>query len=352
MTTYRIAHIPGDGIGPEVTAEALKVLRAAGEVHGFDIRVTDYPWSGEHYLKTRETMPDAALAEYRDHDAIFLGALGDPRIEPGLIERAVLFGCRIGLDLYVNLRPIKLYAEHLTPLKRATPETVDFLVVRENTEDLYVGIHGFFKKNTPDEIAMQELVLTRKGTERVIRYAYELSRTRPRKKLALVDKANAVRAYDLWTRVFAEVGTEYPDVERDHLYVDACTMAMVENPGRFSVIVVPNMFGDIVTDLGASIQGGIGGAASANIHPGEHGLFEPVHGSAPDLVGTHTANPVAAVASAALMLDFLGEREAATAVEKAVSQSLIRRTIPGLGADCGLTTAQIGDLLAAAVMGK
>jgi 3-isopropylmalate dehydrogenase len=351
LKTYSIAVIPGDGIGPEVTEEALKVLRAAGERFGFSIKTTPYPWSGDHYLKTGELMPDTALAEYRDHDAILLGAIGDPRMETGLLERAVVAGCRFGLDLYVNLRPIKLYAEHLCPLKHGTPETVDMLIVRENTEDLYVGTHGFFKKGTPDEVATQELLITRKGTERVIRYAYELATTRTRKKLTMVDKANAVRAYDLWTRVFAEVGNEYPQIEQDHAYVDACTMWMVKNPEWFDVVVVPNMFGDIITDLGAMIQGGMGAAASANIHPGGAGMFEPIHGSAPKYAGKNVANPVAAVASAQLLLDFVGEAEASSAVEEAIAGSLREKRIPSLSAKCGLSTSEIGDLLAAAVRG-
>jgi 3-isopropylmalate dehydrogenase len=349
MKTYRIAVIGGDGIGPEVTAEALKALRAAGERFGFSVKTTDYPWSGEHYLKTGVLMPESALAEYREHDAVLLGAIGDPRLETGILERAVVAGCRFGLDLYVNLRPVKLYAEHLTPLKHATTDTVDMLVVRENTEDLYVGTHGFFKKGTPDEVATQELLLTRKGTERVIRFAYDLARTRPRRKLTMVDKANAVRAYDLWTRTFAEVGKEYADVEQDHAYIDAACMWMVKNPEWFDVIVVPNMFGDILTDLGAMIQGGMGAAASANIHPGKCGMFEPIHGSAPKYAGKNTANPVAAVASAQLLLDFVGEKQASQAVEHAIAENLRTRRIPGLGANCGLSTSQIGDLLADAV---
>jgi 3-isopropylmalate dehydrogenase len=350
LKNYTIAVIPGDGIGPEVTDEALKVLKAAGERFGFSLKTQHYPWSGEHYLKTGELMPDSVLQEYREQDAILLGAIGDPRLETGLLERAVVAGCRFGLDLYVNLRPIRLYAEHLCPLKDATPESVDMIVVRENTEDLYVGTHGFFKKGTPDEVATQELLLTRKGTERVMRYAFELARTRPRKKLTMVDKANAVRAYDLWTRTFEELGQEFPDVERDHAYVDAATMWMVKNPDWFDVVVVPNMFGDIITDLGAMIQGGMGAAASANIHPGEAGMFEPIHGSAPKYAGKNVANPVAAVASVQLLLDFIGETEVAHTVENAIQESLKTKKIPGLGANCGLSTVEIGDLLADAVL--
>jgi 3-isopropylmalate dehydrogenase len=351
VKTYKIALIPGDGIGPEVTDQALKVLKAAAERFGFAVKTTDYPWSGEHYLKTGVLMPDSAFAEYRDHDAILLGAIGDPRLETGLLERAVVAGCRFGLDLFVNLRPIKLYAPHLCPLKNDNPDNIDMVIIRENTEDLYVGIHGFFKKGTPDEVATQELMITRKGTERVIRYAFELARSRRRKKLTMVDKANAVRAYDLWTRTFAEVGTEYPDVEQDHAYVDACTMWLVKNPEWFDTVVVPNMFGDIITDLGAMIQGGMGAAASGNIHPGKTSMFEPIHGSAPKYAGKNVANPVAAVASVQMLLDFLGEKEASAAVEHAIAGNLQSKKIPALTANCGLSTSQIGDVLAASVRG-
>jgi 3-isopropylmalate dehydrogenase len=346
---YKIAVIPGDGIGPEVTDAALAVLQAAGDRFGFKVRTTPYPWSGEHYLKTGELMPDWTLDEYRGHDAVLLGAIGDPRLETGLLERAVVAGCRFGLDLYVNLRPIKLYAPHLCPLKNDDPAHIDMVVIRENTEDLYVGTHGFFKKGTPDEVATQELLLTRKGTERVIRYAFEVAKGRARKKLTMVDKANAVRAYDLWTRVFEEVGNEYPDVERDHAYVDAATMWLVKNPEWFDVVVVPNMFGDIITDLGAMLQGGMGAAASGNIHPGESGMFEPIHGSAPKYTGKNVANPVAAVASVQLLLDFVGETEAAGVVEEAIASNLRSKRIPSLSANCGLSTSEIGELLAAEV---
>jgi 3-isopropylmalate dehydrogenase len=225
------------------------------------------------------------------------------------------------------------------------------VVIRENTEDLYVGTHGFFKKGTPDEVATQELLLTRKGTERVIRYAFEIATKRKRKKLTMVDKANAVRAYDLWTRVFEEVGREYPGIETDHAYIDAACMWMVKNPEWFDVVVVPNMFGDIITDLGAMLQGGMGAAASANIHPGGSGMFEPIHGSAPKYAGKNVANPVAAVASIQLLLDFIGEKEAGAAVEAAIAGALREKRIPSLSANCGLSTSGIGDLLAAAVRG-
>ena len=351
LREHAIAVVAGDGVGPEVVAEALKVLRGAADRFGFGVKTTEYPYCGAHYLKTGELMPERVLDEMRDHDAVLLGAIGHPGCEPGLVERNVVAGIRFGLDLYINLRPVKLYAGHLCPLRNATPETVDFVVVRENTEDLYVGTHGFFKRGTPDEVATAELLLTRKGTERVIRYAFELASRRDRRHLTMVDKANAVRAYDLWTRVFAEVAAEHPGVTADHLYVDACAMAMVEHPERFDVIVAPNLFGDILTDLGAALQGGIGGAASANLHPGKTGMFEPVHGSAPDIAGTGTANPVAAVASIQLMLEELGESEAARGVASAVAGALAGGRIPGLGSDTGLTTAAMGDVIAETIRG-
>ena len=263
--SYRIAVLPGDGIGPEVTREAEETLRLAAEVRGFSLAFTRYPFGAEHYLKTKETFPASALEEMRGQDAILLGAIGDPRLPVGLLERAIISGIRFGLDLYVNLRPIKLYAADLCPLKGKGPEDVDLVVVRENTEDVYAGIGGFLKKGTPDEVAVQEMLFTRKGVERVTRYAFELARARAkRRKLTLVDKANAVGAMDLWTRTFEEVGREYPDIVRDHAYIDAACMWMVKNPESFDTVVVSNMFGDILTDLGAAVQGGMGIAASGN----------------------------------------------------------------------------------------
>jgi 3-isopropylmalate dehydrogenase len=262
-------------------------------------------------------------------------------------------GLRFGLDLYVNLRPVKLYAEHLCPLKDKKPADVDFVVARENTEDAYAGVGGIFKKGQPDEVAIAEMVFTRRGTERIIRYAFELARERAKvrgasgrkPKLTMVDKANAIRAQDLWTRVFEEVGKEYPDVEQDHAYVDACCMWMVKNPDWFDVIVTTNLFGDIITDLGAMIQGGMGIAASGNIHPGKHGMFEPIHGSAPKYAGQNVANPLGAIAAAGMMLDFLGEKCAAERVESVVVALLTSRRIPSVDAKSGLTTVQIGDMV-------
>ena len=351
MKTYNIGVIGGDGIGPEVVREGLKVLQVVKE--GFDYNFIEYPYSSEHYMKTHELIPDKVIDEWRTLDAVFLGAIGHPAVEVGLVERSVIMGLRFGLDLYVNLRPVKLYAEHICPLKDKKPADVDFVVARENTEDAYAGVGGIFKKGQPDEVAIAEMVFTRRGTERIIRYAFELARERAKvrgaggrkPKLTMVDKANAIRAQDLWTRVFEEVGKEYPDVEQDHAYVDACCMWMVKNPDWFDVIVTTNLFGDIITDLGAMIQGGMGIAASGNIHPGKHGMFEPIHGSAPKYAGQNVANPLGAIAAAGMMLDFLGEKCAAERVESVVVALLTSRRIPSVDAKSGLTTVQIGDMV-------
>jgi len=344
--TYDIAVIPGDGIGPEVVREAVKVLDAVAERAGFTLRYHRYPHGADHYLKTGELFPDSVLDEIRGMRAVLLGAIGDPRIEVGLLERAIIGGLRWKLDMYVNLRPIRLYAEHLCPLKGKRPADLDLVVVRENTEDLYVGLGGFFKQGTPDEVALGDMIVTRKGCERAIRYAFELARRRPRRKLHLVDKANAIRAHDLWRRTFAEVAREYPDVATDAAYIDAACMWLVKNPEWFDVVVTTNVFGDILTDLGAILQGGMGIAASGNIHPGRVSMFEPVHGSAPKYAGKNVANPLATIAAVQLMLDFLGEAQAAAALEGAIRRALVERQVPSLGADSGLSTSAIGDLMA------
>ncbi len=356
MTTYNIGLVPGDGIGPEVVAEGLKVLKAVKD--GYDFNFIEYPYNSEHYLKTKELVPDRVIEEWRGLDAVFLGAIGHPAVEPGLVERSIIMGLRFGLDLYINLRPVKLYAQHICPLKGKGPEDVNFVVVRENTEDAYAGLGGIFKKGTPDEVAIGEMVFTRRGTERVIRYAYDLARERAqarggngarRPKVTMVDKANAIRAQDLWTRTFAEVGQDYPEVEQDHAYVDACCMWMVKNPDWFDVVVTTNLFGDIITDLGAMIQGGMGIAASGNIHPGKHGMFEPIHGSAPKYAGQNVANPLGAIAAAGMLLDFLGQREDAGRIESAMIGLLTSKRIPSVGANSGLSTSQIGDMVVAEI---
>jgi 3-isopropylmalate dehydrogenase len=344
--SYDIAVIPGDGIGPEVVREALKVLDVASRRAGFAPRLHHYPHGSEHYLKTGELFPDPILDEMRGMNAVLLGAIGDPRVERGLVERAVIGGLRWTLDMYINLRPIRLYAEHLCPLRDKRPEDLDLVVVRENTEDLYVGMGGFFKQGTPDEVAIGEMIVTRKGCERAIRYAFEVARRRPRRHLYLVDKANAIRAHDLWRRSFAEIAAEYPDVTTDTAYIDAACMWLVKNPEWFDVVVTTNVFGDIMTDLGAMLQGGLGIAASGNIHPGRVSMFEPIHGSAPKYAGKNVANPLATIAATQMMLDFLGESTAAAAVEEAIRRAIVERHLPSLGADSGLSTQAIGDLLA------
>jgi 3-isopropylmalate dehydrogenase len=341
---YDIAVLRGDGIGSEVIEEALKVLAVAADKYGFRTKLTEYPHGTDHYLKTGELLPDSVIDDMKGRDAVLLGAIGDPRVEPGLVERAVVAGVRFKLDLYINLRPVKLYAEHLTPLKNITPEDLDIIVVRENTEDVYAGLGGILKKGTPNEVAVQELIYTRHGVERCVRYAFETCRRRNNKKrLTLVDKANAIRAQDIWTRVFEEVGEEYPEIERDHAYVDAACMWMIKNPDWFDVIVTTNMFGDIITDLGAMLQGGMGVAASGNIHPGQVSMFEPIHGSAPKYAGKGVANPIASIAAVQMMLDFLGEAEAAGGVEDSIRGCLVTGKVSSLTTKSGMSTSQIGD---------
>ena len=351
MATHRIGLIPGDGIGPEVTREAIKVLRTVAAIEGFSYDVVEYPYSGAHYLRTKELVPDAVIDEWRGLDAVLLGAIGHPDVEPGLVERSVILGLRFGLDLYINLRPIKLYAEHLCPVKKKGPSDIDFVVVRENTEGEYSQIGGHLKKGTPDEVALVNGVYTWKGCERAVHYAFELARKRATQrsgrvpKVTLVDKANAIRPHDIWTRAYAQVATEFPDVERDHAYVDACCMWMIKNPDWFDVIVTTNLFGDIITDLGAMLQGGMGIAASGNIHPGKTSMFEPIHGSAPRHAGKNVACPLGAISAVAMMLDFLGEAKAAQRVESAVAELLASGRVPSADTQSGISTSAMGDLV-------
>lgn len=346
--TYEIAVIGGDGVGPEVTAEGLKVLKQAAQLFGFSYRTTDYPFGADHYLATKEFMPEGQLDEFRRHDAILLGAIGDPRLPPGLVERGVIAATRFGLDLYINLRPIKLYAEHLCPIKDKKPEDVDMVVVRENTEDLYTGIGGNFKKGTLDEVAIANEIFTRKGCERAVRYAFDLAVKRnKKKKVTLVDKSNAIEVQQLWRRTAQDVQRDYAGIELEFAYVDAACMWMIKNPEAFDVIVTPNLFGDIITDLGAIVQGGMGIAASGNIHPGQVSMFEPIHGSAPKYRGRNVVSPVAAIAAVGMMLDYLGETRAAAAIENTIAELLRSRRIKSLDAGSGQTTTQIGDLVAA-----
>jgi 3-isopropylmalate dehydrogenase len=345
--TYTIAVIPGDGVGPEVTDEGLKVLERASKLFGFAYSTKTYPFGADHYLATKEFMPAGQLDEFRTMDAILLGAIGDPRLPPGLVERGVIAATRFGLDLYINLRPIKLYAEHLCPIKGKKPEDVEMVVVRENTEDLYTGIGGHFKKGTPDEVVIANQIFTRKGIERAVRYAFDLAVRRNRKKkLTLVDKANAIEVQQLWRRTVEEVAPDYPGIEYDFAYIDAACMWMVKNPESFDVIVTPNLFGDILTDLGAMVQGGMGVAASGNIHPGKVSLFEPIHGSAPKYKGKNVVSPIAAIGAVGMMLDYLGERRAADAIDATIGSLLSSKRIPSLDASSGLKTSQIGDMVA------
>ncbi len=324
MKTYNIALIPGDGIGPEVIAEGVKVLEAAASAGGFKLGFQNYGFGGDEYLRSGELLPDSAVGELRRADAIYLGAIGHPDVPPGVLEKGILLRLRFELDQYINLRPVKLYPGVETPLRDKGPEEIDFVVVRENTEGLYLGIGGNFKKGTPDEIAVQEMLNTRKGVERCVRYAFEYTGRRNRKKkLTLCDKANVLTyAHDLWRRTYTEVGEEYPGIEKDFAFVDALCMWMVKNPEWFDVIVTCNMFGDIITDLGAILQGGMGVAAGANINPAGVSMFEPIHGSAPRYTGKNVINPIAAIFAGQMLLANIGEEGAARSVENAVAAVL------------------------------
>jgi 3-isopropylmalate dehydrogenase len=345
MAEYEIAVIAGDGIGPEVTNEAMKVLDAASEVYGFRVRRTEYPFGSEYYLAHNEIFPESAFEEVKQKRAIFLGAIGDPRLPVGLIEYGIIAKMRFELDLFANVRPICLYDSRLCPLKDKAPEDVDLVIVRENTEGAYVGMHGFAHKGDANEVASQTLVYTRQGTERVIRYAFDLARKRnKRKHVTLIDKANAMRAQDLWSRTFAEVAAEYPDIRTDHAYIDAACMWMVKNPEWFDVAVTTNLFGDIISDLGAMVQGGMGIAASGNIHPGRVSLFEPIHGSAPKYAGKGVASPVAAILAAGMMLDYLGEKTAAEALEGIVRDLFRSGRLKGVGTGQH-PTSEVGDMV-------
>ena len=346
---YKIAVIPGDGTGPEVIREGKKVLEATAGKFGFKLDFIEYDIGGKRYLKTGETLPDSVLEELRGFDAIYLGAIGHPDVKPGILEQGILLNLRFSLDQYINLRPIKLYPGVWTPLKDKTPEDIDFVVVRENTEGLYCASGGFLKKGTKDEVAIQESINTRKGVERCIRYAFEYTQKRNKdKKLTLCGKTNVLTyAFDLWMRAFEEVGSEYPGVSRDYAHVDATCMWMVKNPEWFDVIVTDNMFGDIITDLGAMIQGGMGIAAGGNINPDEGGvsMFEPIGGSAPKYTGKNVINPLAAICAGSMMLEFLGEKEAADAIEASVMQVTGEKLKSLSAGKMGYSTTEVGDLV-------
>ena len=349
--TYQIGVIGGDGTGPEVVKEGLKVLAAVSEKTGFDVDLVPFDLGGERYLRTAETVPDTVIDELKGMSAIYLGAIGHPDVKPGILEKGILLRLRFELDQYINLRPVKLFPGVWTPLKDKSPEHIDFVVVRENTEGIYAGIGGVFKKGTPDEVALQVDMNTRKGVERCIRYAYEFTKGRDaKKKLTLCAKSNVLTyAHDLWARAFAEVGKEYPEITQDYSHVDALVMWMVKSPEVFDVIVTNNLFGDIISDLGAMIQGGLGIAAGGNINPKGVSMFEPIGGSAPKYAGKNVINPLAAIVAMGMMLDHLGERGAALQVEQAV-QSVTATKLKSLAAGkMGYSTTEVGDLVVAAL---
>ncbi len=352
MKSYNIAVIGGDGTGPEVVREAVKVLDAAATKYNLKLNYTPYDIGGERYLKTGEILPDSVITELRKFPAILLGAIGHPGVKPGILEKGILLRTRFELEQYINLRPVKLYDERFCPLKDKKPEHIDFVVVRENNEGLYTGSGGFVFKGTPNEIAVQESINTRRGVERCLRYAFEYTRKRNRaKKLTLSGKTNVLTfAFDLWFRAFEETGAkDYPDITRDYAHVDATTMWFVKNPEWFDVIVTDNMFGDIITDLGAMIQGGMGIAAGGNINPQGTSMFEPIGGSAPKYTGKNVINPLAAICAGQMMLDFLGETAAAAAIEAAVIK-VVREKLKDLAAGkMGYSTTQVGDLVATLV---
>ncbi len=346
--TYNIAVIPGDGTGPEVIRESIKVLEAAAGRFGFKFDFVHYDFGGERYLKTGETLPEGALEELRKHDAILLGAIGHPDVKPGILEKGILLTLRFELDQYINLRPIKLFPGVDCPLKDKTPEDIDFVVVRENTEGLYVGGGAFLRKGTAQEVAIQESVNTRYGVERCIRFAFEYCKKRNKdKKLTLCGKTNVLTfAWDLWQRTFNEVKSDYPDIETDYAHVDAITMWFVKNPEWFDVIVTDNMFGDIITDLGAMIQGGMGIAAGGNINPEGVSMFEPIGGSAPKYTGKNVINPLAAICAGGMMLDHLGETRAAETIEQAVMEVTGKHLKSLAAGRMGYSTTEVGDLVA------
>jgi len=369
--SYDIAVIGGDGTGPEVAAESVKALKAAADAFGFTVNFAEFDFGGDRYLKTGEVLPDSAADEMRKFDAILLGAIGHPDVKPGVLEKGILLRLRFELDQYINLRPVKLYPGVETPVKGKGPQEIDFVVVRENTEDLYCGVGSFSQKGTADEVAVPTSMYTRLGVERALRYAFEYAKNRrqPRPwkglnqaevdagttgQLTLVGKTNVLTyVYDLWERAFNEIGeADYPEIKRDYNHVDACCMWFVKNPEWYDVLVTGNMFGDIITDLGAMIQGGMGIAAGGNINPEGVSMFEPIGGSAPKYTGQNVINPLAAVCAGAMLLDTLGEREAAAAIETAVSD-ITENKLDSLAAGrMGYSTTEVGDMVADLVGGK
>lgn len=346
--SYKIAVIPGDGTGPEVIAEGIKALDAASAKFGFTLEYTNYDLGGKHYKATGEILDDETLEKLKKADAIFLGAIGHPDVKPGILEKGLLLKLRFSCDQYINLRPVRLYEGVNTPLKDKGPDDIDFTVIRENTEGLYAGAGGVLKYGTPDEVAIQESINTRKGVERCIRFAFEYTRQRNKhKKLTLCGKTNVLTyAFDLWERTFNEVAGEYPDIQTDYAHVDAICMWMVKNPEWFDVIVTDNMFGDIITDLGAMIQGGMGVAAGGNINPEGVSMFEPIGGSAPKYTGKGVINPIAAIMAGSLMLAHIGEQAGAKAIEDAVMKTIKNDMKSVEAGKMGMSTTQVGDCVA------
>jgi 3-isopropylmalate dehydrogenase len=347
---YNIAVIPGDGTGPEVIEEGKKVLIAAGKKHNLSFEFTEFDFGGERYLRTGETLPDSAIEELRKFKAIYLGAIGHPDVQPGILEVGILLKLRFALDQYINLRPVKLYPGVDCPLKNKGPEDIDFVVVRENTGGLYTGHGGITRKGSPYEVATQVMVYDRQMVDRCLKYAFELAKTRKEEgkpgKLILVNKTNVlIYVGDLWYRAFMEMACDYPDIETDYNHIDAACMWTVKNPEWYDVMVVPNMFGDIITDLGAIIQGGMGIAAGGNINPEGTSMFEPIGGSAPKYTGKNVINPLAAIEAGRMMLNHLGEKEAAKSIEKAVAYACTKLKSLSAG-KMGYTTTEVGDMIA------
>ncbi len=347
--SYNIAVLPGDGTGPEVVREGKKVISAAADKFGFKLNFEEFDFGGDRYLRTGEILPDSAPDQLRKFDSIFLGAIGHPDVKPGILEKGILLKLRFELDQYINLRPIKLYPGVGTPLKDKGPEHIDYVVVRENSGGIYTGIGGISQKGTPNEVAVQSMVYNRMQVERCLRYAFDYTKRRKKKNtLALCGKTNVLTyVYDLWERAFHEIGkADYPDITREYYHVDATVMWMVKNPEWFDVIVTGNMFGDIITDLGAITQGGMGIAAGGNINPEGVSMFEPIGGSAPKYTGKNVINPLASISCGAMMLDHLGEEEAAASIEKAI-MDVTANKLKDMGAGrMGFSTSEVGDLVA------
>ena len=341
----KIAVIAGDGIGKDVTAEAVKVLKKTSEVFGRAIDLEHLPWSADHYLKTGETLPANGYDMLRSFDAVFVGALGDPRVTDNRHARDILLGTRFELDLYVNFRPVRLLDDRLSPLKDRGKKDINFVVFRENTEGVYVSVGGRFKAGTTDEVAIQEEINTYKGVHRIIKHAFEFAKANGHTKVCMADKSNAMQqGHALWQRVFKELAPQYPGITATHQYIDAMAMFLVKDPGQYQVIVTNNLFGDIITDIGGALQGGLGMAASGNIHPGKTSLFEPVHGSAPPLAGKNVANPIGAILSTALMLETLGAAKESKAIERAVETAIAKgQTTSDIGGSLG--TREVGDFI-------